>query len=76
MSSNQIAVTTGYIPSKVLRLAQDMGVHVDCMEADFEGACTGCVSLIHTAFDTFYGEAESANDAFMMILSDIMKDHD
>lgn len=73
---NLTRTDANYTPQKVLELAVDLGVHLDCLEADWEGACSSCASIIHASFDAFYGEAENANDALMMILNDIMEDHD
>lgn len=67
---------TRYIPQKVVNLAYELGVHAECVEADFHGSCSACVSIFHVALDTFYGKADNANDALMMILSDIMEDKD
>lgn len=67
---------TQFTPQKVLDLALDLGVHESCVEADLEGACSQCITLFHAAFDTYYGHADNANDALMMILSDILEDKD
>lgn len=65
---------TRYTPQKVLDLAQDLGVHPECVEADYEESCARCADIFHTVFDTFYGHAENSTDALMMILSDILDD--
>lgn len=65
---------TRYIPQKVVDLALDLGVHPECVEADYEESCERCANIFHTAFDAFYGHAENSTDAMMMILSDILDD--
>lgn len=67
---------THYMPLKVLNQARSLGVHESCIERDLEGACEDCSIIFHIVLDTFYGHASNANDALMMILSDIMKDKD
>lgn len=67
---------TLYTPQKVLDRARLCGAHEECIQADEPGACTVCKNIIFKAFDFFYSKANNADEAFMMILSDIMEDQD
>lgn len=63
-----------HTPQKVLSLAQDLGVHPECVEVDYEESCEKCANIFHTAFDAFYGQAETSIDAMMMIINDVLDD--
>lgn len=63
-------------PDRVLHLAQRWGAHPQCLDADEDGACEGCRELVFEAMDVYYGRSETADDAFMAILSDLMEDFD
>lgn len=61
-------------PRRVLRRAAELGVHADCIAADFDGSCQSCVELVHNVFNEFYGHAKSADEALQLIIDDILTD--
>lgn len=61
-------------PRKVLAKASELGVHPDCVAADYSGACDECIEIFNQVFHEFYGHASDAGEALELIVKDILKD--
>ena len=61
-------------PRRVLRRATELGVHADCVAADFDGACQSCIDIFSDVFREMYGHAQDASEALMFIIQDIQED--
>lgn len=65
-------MTEPSMPRKVLRIAQVLGVHNDCLIS--QNPCAECTANINTAFDFHYGDARSEEELWGRILDDMRLD--
>jgi hypothetical protein len=61
-------------PRRVLRRAAELGTHADCVASGIDGACDSCVEFIHESFKEFYGHVDTAEEALILIVKDILED--
>ena len=61
-------------PKRVLRRAAELGVHPDCVAADYHGSCSECIETFNEVFHEFYGDSEDAAEALMRIVDDLLND--
>lgn len=66
-----VAVDPG-MPRKVLRKAQELGVHNDCLIS--ENLCSTCQDNVILAFDFFYADAKDTAELISRILDDFRND--
>jgi len=66
--------TSRTTPKRVLRRAAELGVHPDCVAADYDGACSGCIEIFNNVFHEFYGDSEDAAEALLRIVDDLLDD--
>lgn len=60
------------IPRKVLRLAQESGVHNDCLAAGLEGSCGACKGIVEDSLASFYSHLPSSKDVLYAVIDDLL----
>lgn len=66
--------TSKTTPKRVLRRAAELGVHPDCVAADYQGACSVCIDIFNEVFHELYGDSADAAEALMRIVDDLLND--
>ena len=60
------------MPRKVLKKAQQLGVHNDCLVS--ENLCPACRDNVMLAFDFFYADAKSESELLVRLIEDFKTD--
>ena len=60
------------MPRKVLRRANEHGVHMDCLVAG--NLCPSCHAIVMEAFDFFYGDSKNESEVITAIIEDFRRD--